>query len=550
MTLIDNNKPYVKYAKDVLSGKIAAGKYLKLACQRFIDWFNRPDIWFDYDIVDTKFQFIHEMKHYQGDFAGKNFELMPWETWVLANLWGFKWIEDNTNVINKALITMSRKNAKTALCAAIALCHVIFDERGGECDFLANSAQQAAIALDHTLHFAKSLDPKEKIFKRYRNQIKVPKTDSTIMVQSSDTTSKDGFNSSLFIQDEFGAAKDWELYNLFLSSMGMRRNPLAIVISTAGFLLEGYPMYDYVATCKNILDGKADDDTQFSAIYMLDPEDDWKDETVWIKSNPSLGETVTKKYLKSQVTNAKNQPSTETSTKTKNFNMFCQSANVWLADEDLFKSMKKIDLKDFIGETCYMGVDLSAVSDITATAILFPPNSSRTLYPDKFVFKVLCYLPSACLNKSQNKILYDAWKKNKYLILTSGNVVDYDEILKDQVNIYESMDLTSVAYDSWNATQWAVNATNYGLPLQPYSQALGSFNRPTKEFERLLLQGKLVIDANPIIRWAAANCELKIDLNGNQKPIKAGGVKSKKIDPIIAMLQALGAYLIEGEEID
>jgi phage terminase large subunit-like protein len=115
--------------------------------------------------------------------------------------------------------------------------------------------------------------------------------------------------------------------------------------------------------------------------------------------------------------------------------------------------------------------------------------------------------------------------------------------LKDQLEVYDKTYVLAIGYDSWNATQWAINATSEGLPLYPYSQAIGNFNRPTKTFEMLLRQGSVVMDYNPCVRWSFNNVELKWDYNSNCKPSKNGEDKSKKIDPIIAMLQALGTYL-------
>ena len=543
MTKIDDTKDYIKYANDIINKKILSGRYVYLACKRFIDWFSRDDMYFDYDIVDKKIRFINCMKHYQGSFAGKPFLLMGWESWVLANLWGWKWKHDDTNVINKALISMSRKNAKTAICAAIALCHVIFDEIGAEVDLLANSSQQASIAFDHTMHFAKSLDKKEKVFKRYRNSIKIPKTESIIQLHSADSGTKDGFNSSLFIMDEFGASKTWDLYNVFISSMGMRRNPLAIVISTAGFLLHSYPMFEYVKQCKDILDKLNEDDTQFAAIYMMDEDDDWKDENNWIKSNPSLGETVTYKYLRDQVKMAELQPSTETSTKTKNLNMFCSSKDVWIQDKYITDNLQKIDLKDYEGEQCYIGVDLATVSDMAAISVMIPPNPLRELNPYKFIFKIICYLPESALEEAFNAELYKQWKRTGFLTITSGNVIDYDYILNDILAISEILLIQEIEYDTYNATQWAINATDSGLNLEPYSQTLGNFNKPVKYFEILLKSGRILIDANPIFRWMMNNVELKYDHAENAKPFKAGNDVNKKIDGIIAMLEALGGFL-------
>ena len=128
--------------------------------------------------------------------------------------------------------------------------------------------------------------------------------------------------------------------------------------------------------------------------------------------------------------------------------------------------------------------------------------------------------------------------------MTSGNVIDYDEILKDMIDFNNEHYIQSMGYDAWNATQWANNATANALSIEPYSQTLGSFNRPTKEFERLLLSDKIIIDYNPVIRWMFSNAEIKYDSNGNIKPIKSGG-SSNKIDGIISMLESLGTYLLQ-----
>ena len=333
------------------------------------------------------------------------------------------------------------------------------------------------------------------MIKRFRDTIKIPKTKSKVQVLSSDSMGLDGYNASCFILDEFHAAKDWNLYNVLISSQGMRQQPLAIVITTAGFLLNGYPCYEYRKTCIEILKGLKQDDSQFAAIYELDKDDDWQDEKNWIKCSPSLGQTVLHKYMQDQITAAINQPSMEYGVKTKNLNMWVQSKDIWIPDTFIEDSSGKVNIDDFLNEQCYMGVDLSSISDLTCTSVMFPPNPNRKIYPDKFVFKNYIYLPETALLDSTNSELYKYWKRHNYIDVTSGNVVDYDYILSKQIEISKKTYIANIAYDSWNATQWAINATSEGLPLTPYSQAIGNFNKPTKTFEMLIRQNKIIIDA-------------------------------------------------------
>ena len=541
---MDLSKPYNKYALDVVNGNIVACEAIRLACQRYLDWFNRDDIYFDEAEVEKKIKFISLMKHSTGKHNGKPFILLPWQAWCVAHIFGFKYKETNLRVINNVFIMISRKAGKTAFAAALGLCCTIADkEANAEIELVANSRQQANIAFNMCYNFAESLDPKKKSIRRKRSLIEIPKTKSSIQVLSSHAMGNDGYNSSCFILDEMHAAKNWDLYNVMKSSQGMRQQPLAIVITTAGFLLNGYPCYEYRATCIEILKGIKEDDSQFAAIYELDATDDWQKEENWVKCSPSIGQTVSYKYLRDQVKAAINTPAQEVGIKTKNFNMFCQSKEIWIPDRYIIDSTNYVNIDDFKDEDSYLGVDLSAVSDLTSTSIMFPPNPNRAVYPDKYVFKSFIYLPETCLDESQNSELYKIWSRNKYLTLTSGNVVDYDYILADQKKLYEYTYMINVAYDSWNATQWAINATEEGLPLVPYSQAVGNFNRPTKYLEVLIRQNKVVIDNNPIVRWAFGNVSLKFDANENCKPTKANNDRARKIDPVISMIQALGGYL-------
>lgn len=359
---------------------------------------------------------------------------------------------------------------------------------------------------------------------------------------SSDSSGHDGSSPSTYILDEVHEMKDSKLWDVMISGTGFRVSPLGICISTSGFLLNGF-LHNYRDVCIDILEHRKEDDEQFAAIYELDDEDDWKDEKNWVKANPNLDVTVTRKYLEGQIRSAINDSALEVSVKTKNFNMWVSSKEIWISDDKIRKVMSPVNLDDYKNEDCFMGVDLSAVSDLTSTTVMFPPNPYRKINPDKFVFKTIIYLPESELTENVNSYLYMIWKRENYLKVTSGNVVDYDYILKDQINIKDKNYVVNVAYDKWNATQWAINATEERLPLTPYSQALGNFNGPTKTLERLIRTGMVVIDNNPIVRWAFSNVTLKLDQHENAKPTKANGDKSKKIDPVISMIQSLGGYL-------
>lgn len=536
---------YTEYAESVVSGQIVACKAIKQACQRYLDWFNRDDIYFDTEKADKVIRFLTKLKHYSGKTANEFFKPTLCEMWCIYAIFGFYWVSDNTRVTQKALIMVSRKFGKSFFAAAISLYCLIGDgEAAAQCLNVASNKEQAKLLFQMEQILCKQLDPNKKFIKILRDRISFDKTHSYAQVLSSDSDGLDGASASFFVCDETHSYKSSELWDVLISSQGFRKNPLAFQISTAGFNLTGF-LYKYYETCKDILNGNKTDDTQFIAIYELDEDDDWTDESVWIKSNPNLGETVELKYLRNQVISAKNNPSLEVGVKTKNFNIWCQAKDVWIPDSVITSSFDKINLDDFRGEKGYIGVDLSAISDLTSWAVMFPPNPTRAKHPDKYVFSVFTYLPDESLSTAYNGELYREFKRGKFLTTTPGNCVDYDYILSDMLNLYKDITLMKVGYDSWNATQWATSATNSGLPLEPVSQSISNFNRPTKEFTRLILSGKVVIDYNPIVRWCFQNVQIKRDYNDNEKPTKANDDNTKKIDCVIAIIEALCVYLLD-----
>lgn len=547
MSEYDLSKVYNQYVDDVLSGRVLACQNIILACKRYKSWFSRSDMYMDYEDVDRRIRLVSKMKHYKGKSQGQYFELLPYQQWIYASIFGWKWKSTGFRVTEKALLFIARKNGKTALAAAICITQLLLDKNNGqEIDFVANTGSQARIGFEMTHKFAKSLDPYNMIFQKRRDSIKMPVTDSEVDVLNADGMTLDGRNASTFIQDEFAAAKDWYVWENMSSSQAFQQQPLAIAITSANFLLDGYPCYELRKTCISILKGEVEDDTQFAALYELDEDDDYlNDETCWVKANPGLPSGVVElKFLRNRVQTAKNQPFLEFAVKTKQFNMFCQSSDTWIRSEYIKACMEEVNLKDYYGEYAYGGVDLSSTSDLTCTTVMFPPNKSRKVHPDKYVFKTFIYIPAIALEESVNKTTYKNWIDHDNAFMTSGNVVDYDWILKDQINLQDTIYYASIAYDAYNATQWAINATNAGLPLVPFAQNLGNFNRPTKQLDMLIRSGKCIIDENPAIIWCFNNVKLKIDYNENIKPDKA--TAEAKIDPVISMCEALGAFLAEG----
>ena len=526
-------KPYYRYAADVTEGRIQTGENIRLACSRFLNDLKRTDLEFREEVVDRAIAFISTLKHFAGKSSGKNFILEDWQQFIIANIIGFYW-SGGERRFTSSYIEVSRKNGKTALAAALCLYYLIADgEDGAEVDLAANSKEQAKIAFSFCSTFAKQLDPKAKYLRAYRDSILFDVNNSKLKVFAADDSKLDGFNASFGLVDEYHSAKNSRVRDVIKSSMGMRQNPHLCTITTAGFD-KTLPCYRLRSTAIEILNGLKEDDSMFIAIYSLDEDDDWTEEKNWLKCTPNLDVTVTQKYIREQGPSAINNPSEEVGVKTKTQNLWCDTAEVWLPENYIIKASGKIDLQQLKDFPCYVGVDLAATSDRTAVSYLVVNDGTYYLWNHY-------YLPESALKEKADRELYKYWKQQGLLTVTEGNVTDYDYITNDIMKNGEIVSIQKVGYDKYNATQWAISAPDLGLPLEEYSQSLGNFNKPSREMERLLLSGRCKIENNEITRWCFKNVTLKSDHNGNVKPNKS--IKAKKIDGVIAMIQALGMYL-------
>ena len=522
-----------KYIKDIKTKKINAGLEIKQAISRFESDLKRSDIEFSEQKAIKAITFISHLKHFTGKYDNKNFILEPWQVFVVSNIFGWIVKETGARKYTSVYCEVARKNGKTQLAAAISLYFLIAEgEANAEAVLAANSREQAKLAFSAVSKMSQKLDPQEKYIRSYRNEVKYQ--NNLIKIVSSDSSKLDGMNCSLVILDEYHAASTSLVHDVLKSSQGSRENPLFIIITTAGFN-KNSPCFSARKTAKEVLIGLKHDDSQFIAIYSQDEKDNWTDEKNWIKSNPNLDVTVKRSFIKDEINKAQNNISLETGVKTKNLNMWCDTVTTWIPDTYILKSSKKLNINDVDEETeIFVGVDLSSTTDITAVSYMW-------IIDEKYHFITNYYLPEDSLNSAIDKEYYKVQHNKGNLKIVSGNVVDYDIILNDILDIGKKHNIVKLFYDNWNSTQFVIQATQ-NLNCEAFSQSIGNFSRPTKDFERSLLNGKVVIDDNEITRWMLSNVYLRVDANGNVKPDKSK--KKSKIDGIISMLMCLGGFLL------
>lgn len=531
---------YEKYIRDVLSGKIITCKYVKQVVERFEAFRSRDDIYFDRECVDAFIDFVGQMKHWVGPAAGKNFELLPWQQFFFACILGLKWKATRLRVVRECYLELARKQGKSSIIAALALYHLIADgEAAPFVACLASTRDQSRLIFEMCQNYAKSIDPKGQYIKYYRNYMKMPVNNGEVKIFSSDASKLDGLNVSLGIVDEYAVQPDNQLYSKIKTSMGFRTQPLMVLITTPQGNLNS-PAYQVFQTSIEILSGIKEDDTFWPFIYTFDSDelDQWDNEDLWIKSNPSLGETVNLDFLRSECQAAKNDTSKQVAFKTLNAGIWCQSYNIWLEQTVVASRMtQEIKVEDFAGWPCVIGMDLGSVSDFTSiTALWFRENM--------YYFKTWCFLPENTLENHQNKILYQRFIQEGTMSPTPGNCLDTNFVAAKIGEISQLCPIDKIYTDTWNARDIMITLGDMGLEVVPFSQSIGHFNSPTKSLERIIRDGQCIIDKSQCVLWQFGNVELRIDQNGNCKPDKSN--YQKKVDSVISMCTALGGFEEQG----
>ena len=485
--------------------------------------------------------FIEKLKHTKGKWAGQRFKLEPWQQFILWNIFG--WMKaDGTRRFRYVYVEIARKNGKTALSAGIGLYMLFADgEARPEVYSAATVKDQARICFSDAVEIVKKTDLKNYL-SPYRNSIVYELKGGTMKPLSSDYGTHDGLNPSCGIIDEFHAHKDSGMFDVIKSAFGARRQPLMFIITTAGFNKNG-ACYAYRSNVIKVLQGINEDDSLFGIIYTLDSKEEWDNPKMWIKSNPNLGVSVFPEYLSDQVNDAKNRPEAVRNVMTKNVNLWVDAEKTWILDDMWQKCIGTTDRESLRGCQCWGGLDLSNVSDITAFVLLFHENDHFQLLP-------FFWIPEEKMLEKIRKenINYDKWVQQGYVKVTAGNILDYDFVKADILQIVEEFDLQSTAYDRWNASQTIIDLQNEGMECSPFGQGYGSMGAPTKEFEKIVLTQKLEHFGNPVLRWMMSSTVVKTDPAGNIKPDKEKSVQ--KIDGIVASIMALGEWMTAQSEED
>ncbi|MDR2873956.1 MAG: terminase large subunit [Methanobrevibacter sp.] len=527
-----------KYCRDIKSNKIPHCNYLKKAVNRFLTDIKREkedsfDYFIDWSYVQDFYNFTKDLK--LPDKEGY-LKLLPWQLFIHSNLLGWKYKNNKDKKrFRSGAVFVPRKNGKTTGIMYPLLLWDFLTIPSSESYFFEKDGNQSIKMFNDIKYIINNNSNLDNVCNMLTYEITF--NNSRISYFSSESVGIDGYKPSLAIIDEYFCFPSDKPVTAMRYGGRSRLNNLTLIITTAGSDIS-LPAYDEWEKVKKILNGVLTDESYFGIIYTIDDNDDWKKPESYIKANPSIDTIIDRNILEGDLQDALGQVSHQQDYKAKTLNVWTSGTSSWIPLQKWEDGQPStINFDDFKEQSCYGALDLSSVSDFSAFSIVFEKEG-------KYYFKHKYYIPEETVNEKYKKenINILSWVQNNIITATPGNTVDYDYIIKDIEETVKQFNLYSIYYDNWQSNN-LINLIEEMFPhilLVPFNQSLKNMSIPTKEFERLVYDKK-IIDPNPVQKWMVSNAVVKPDINNNYKVLKEYKSSTKRVDGVICSIMALSA---------
>ena len=540
--LVDTDKRIGDYVFGVIDNPEAHNLYEILGVQRFLQMLDK----YEWKAKKVRHFFrFYETIRFSGLRGRTRYKLTPVQAYQFANIYGFA-RADGRRLIRTAYLFVPRKFSKTTSCAAMAVYDMLFGDNNAQAYVGANSYDQAKICFDEIRSIMFDIDPREKHFKVNREKItfKDHGRDSLIQCLTANAKTKDGLFASLVIMDEYAQARNTagrngaDLKNVLTTSMGPRREPLTIVITTASEVVDG-PFAHELEGVMAVLRGEAESDTMFASIFMPDVDDAEDDPATWAKVQPHLGITVQSDYYENEWENAQLSAENMLAFRTKLLNVFTiNDEKTWFSHEKAQELVGNFSIDNVQGRPdCAVAFDLSVHDDFSAVSYTVYLSTTKSFYTHTDY-----YFPEGALRKHPNEQLYRLWHEKGYLKLCKGKKIDTALITEDILRRSKLVNIVRIGYDAYKAQELTSILKSVGARnvLTPFSQTYGNFNLPVESFEMLAWSEppKIMMNNNPINTFCLENCVIDSDNLENKKPIKLS--QYRKIAGTITMQMTLG----------
>ncbi len=499
----------------------------------------------DKDKAKRVIEVISEFKHTKGKWAGMPWQWIPWQKELLDQLFGMV-DENGFRQYRTCYCEIPKKQGKSELGAAIALYLLDYDgEYGSEVYSAAADREQASIVFNIAANMVEQDDTLSKHLTVLRSTKRIVAygKNSFYHAISAESYTKHGYNIHGCIFDEMHVQKSRFLFDVLKDGAGdAREQPLMFIITTAGIKDVNSIAWEVREYARKVKEGILKDDRLLPFIYSLPMDADWEDEENWKKVNPSLGYTVTIDKLRDAYVEVKNLPSKQNNFRRLRLNQWVSQVTRWLDVAFWNKCDSPLNKSKLQGLQCWGGLDMSSSIDLTAFVLVFPRENG--------FYDILSYLwiPEERIEERSNKdkVPYDVWVREGHMYATPGNTVDYAYIEDKISSLFEIYNIRAIAYDRWGAEYITQRLDALGLTVVPFGQGFKSMSYPTKEFQKLVMKGKIRHNQNPAMKWQFDNIAMRIDPAEN---IKIDKEKSTdRVDGMVALVMGLdGALRVENE---
>lgn len=485
--------------------------------------------------------FRDALTHTKAEWRGQPFALLPWQATFVRTLFGTR-RPDGLRQYRRAFLEIGRRNGKTSLCAGLALYLLLADnEPGAEIVSVASNFDQATLMFNMAKQMVEASPDLRQVVAVLRHELRVPATGSSYKVIPADGAGQYGRDLHGVLIDELHVVER-EVWDALVTGVGARRQPLVLAITTAGYDRSSlaWEQHEYA---RGVRDGLIDDPEFLPAIYAAEPEDDWTAPATWAKANPSLGFTIKRDYLETECKRAQQIVGAQNAFRRLHLCQWVEQADRWLDLAVWDRGAVAVpDDEGLAGQPCWGGLDLAATNDLTAFVLVWRRAAGGYWVRPWF------WLPGEGLGERARKdrVPYDVWHQQGLLTVTEGNVTDYDVIREDLRALAERYAIREIAFDRWNSTQLVTQLRADGATMVAMGQSIPSLAAPTREVERLVLEGSLAHGGTPILRWMVGNVAVEQDSAGNRKPSK--GKSRERIDGVVALVMALGRAMVHTPE--
>ena len=549
--------PVTAYAQRVAAGKVVAGPLVRAAGARHLrdlEEARQRELFWDKAAACRAIQFFSDILCLaEGEHAGQSFVLQPWQQFIVGSLFGWRGA-DGYRRFRTAYIEVGKGNGKSPMAAGIGLYLLTADgELGAEVYAAAVTREQAKITFRDAVRMVDASPPLmrrlEKSGQRDVFNLAYIATGSFFRPISSESRGLDGKRVHGALIDEVHEHRTSVVVDKIRAGTKGRRQALIVETTNSGFDRTSI-CYQHHEYSTRVVNQRVVDDSWFAFVCGFDDGDDWQDEKVWVKANPNLGVSITRRYLVEQVREAVGMPAKESIVRRLNFCQWVDAANpaiegfLWRAAEADF------DESDLDGLDCVAAIDLSGTRDLTALARVWEPDADGVVHA-----VVEFWTPEDTLvdRARTDQVPYDVWAREGWVHATPGRSVDYAYVAQRLAELQVEVGLRRVAFDPYRIKylERDLDAAAVEVELVPHGQ--GYFKaadsglwmpRSVELLEELLGKGRLRVQRNPALAWCAASAVHIADPKGNRVYDKRKS--TGRIDGLVALAMAAG--LADGGE--